>query len=207
LENSNSSEEGVEIMNGSPRTTGRLQSHDTPLHAGLSVALSYERAARHLHSLRYGAEFVYRIGVGLRSTRSRSCVLFFGGWAMRGQLWVEVVGDLIIARVRGEPTDSLLTECQEKVLFLVKDARRGKVLYDTLEMEAPPVDVPLAQRQLDAQLGPVTLRRAVVVPNSKLAYLARLAFGEGEYRVFYNDFSAAITWLNEPDPIERSTAQ
>jgi hypothetical protein len=58
---------------------------------------------------------------------------------MNGQLWVEVVGDLIIARVRGEPTEELLRECQEQVLFLVKDAGRGKVLYDALEMDAPPV--------------------------------------------------------------------
>jgi hypothetical protein len=36
------------------------------------------------------------------------------------QLWVEVVGELIIARVRGEPTESLLRECQERVLFLVR---------------------------------------------------------------------------------------
>jgi hypothetical protein len=43
------------------------------------------------------------------------------------------------------------------------------------------------------------LKRAIVVPNSKLAYLARLAFGEGDYRVFYNDMVAAITWLSRPD--------
>jgi hypothetical protein len=102
---------------------------------------------------------------------------------MQGQMGVEVVGDMIIARVRGEPTADLLRECQDKVLFLVRDAGRGKVLYDTLGMEAPPVDVPLAQRELDEQLGDIKLRRAVVVPNSKLAYLARLAFGEGDYRV------------------------
>jgi hypothetical protein len=118
---------------------------------------------------------------------------------MQGQMWVEVVGDMIIARVRGEPTAELLRECQNQVLFLVRDAGRGKVLYDTLEMEVPPVDVPLAQRELDEQLGNVKLRRAVVVPNSKLAYLARLAFGEGDYRVFYNDLSSAIRWL-ENDP-------
>lgn len=119
---------------------------------------------------------------------------------MQGQMWVEVVGDMIIARVRGQPTADLLGECQDKVLSLVRDAGRGKVLYDTLEMEAPPVDVPLAQRELDEQLGDIRLRRAVVVPNSKLAYLARLAFGEGDYRVFYNDLSSAIEWLSEDDP-------
>lgn len=119
---------------------------------------------------------------------------------MQGEIWVEVVGDMIIARVRGEPTGAILRECQDKVLFLVRDAGRGKVLYDTLEMEAPPVDVPLAQRELDEQLGDIKLRRAVVVPNSKLAYLARLAFGEGDYRVFYNDLSSAVRWLSDSDP-------
>ena len=117
---------------------------------------------------------------------------------MQGQLWVELVGDLVLARVRGEPTAELLRECQEKVLFLVRDTERGKVLYDTLEMDPPPVDVPWAQRQLDEQLGDIKLRRAIVVPNSRLAYLARLAFGEGDYRVFYNDMIAAIKWLSAP---------
>ena len=115
----------------------------------------------------------------------------------QGQAWVELVGDLIVARVRGEPNEQLLRETQDKVLFLVKDAGRARVLYDTLEMDAPPVDVPWSQRELDAKLGPTKLRRAIVVPNSKLAYLARLAFGEGDYRVFYNDMIAAIKWLSE----------
>ncbi len=113
----------------------------------------------------------------------------------QGQAWVELVGDLVMARVRGEPTGQLLRETQEKVLFLVRDAGRGKVLYDTLEMDPPPVDVPWVQRELDEQLGPIQLKRAIVVPNSRLAYLARLAFGEGDYRVFYNDMVAAIRWL------------
>ncbi len=114
-----------------------------------------------------------------------------------GQVWVELVGDLVVARVRGEPTEQLLREAQEKVLFLVRDAGRGKVLYDTLEMDAPPVDIPWAQRALDEQLGPIKLKRAIVVPNSRLAFLARIAFGEGDYRVFYNDMVAAIQWLAE----------
>ena len=54
---------------------------------------------------------------------------------MDGQLWVEPIGDLIIARVRGQPSEAL---------------------------------------------GDIHLRRAIVVPNTRLAYLARLAFGEGD---------------------------
>ena len=120
-----------------------------------------------------------------------------------GQLWIEPVGELIIARIRGEPSAELLRECQDQVLLLVQEARRGKVLYDALEMEPPPVDVPWAQRALDEALGPIALRRAIVVPNAKLAYLARLAFGEGDYRVFYNDMVEAVRWLSEELPAVR----
>lgn len=116
---------------------------------------------------------------------------------MENQLWVEPVGDLIIARVRGVPTETLLKECQERVLLLVQDTGRGKILYDALEMESPTVDVVLSQRKLDDELGSVHLRRAIVVPNTRLAYLARLAFSEGDYRVFYSDMTAAITWLGQ----------
>ena len=70
-----------------------------------------------------------------------------------GEIWVEFLGELVVAHVRGTPTENLLREAQEKVLFLVRDAGRGKVLYDTLEMEAPPVDVQWSQRALDEQLG------------------------------------------------------
>lgn len=118
---------------------------------------------------------------------------------MQGELWVERVGELIIARVRGEPTADLLRQCQAQVLRLVQETGQGKVLYDTLEMVPPPVDVPWVQRELDEGLGAVHLRRAIVVPNSRLAFLARLAFGEGDYRVFYNDIVAAVQWLSE-DP-------
>lgn len=112
------------------------------------------------------------------------------------QLWVEPVGDLIIARVRGLPTEALLEDCQDRVLQLFKDSASGKVLYDALELEAPPVDIPLAQRKLDESLGSLRIRRAIVVPNTRLAYLARLAFGDGDYRVFYNDMTSAIAWLS-----------
>jgi hypothetical protein len=115
---------------------------------------------------------------------------------MEGQLWIEPVGDIVIARVRGIPTVALLEEAQERIVQLVRETERGRVLYDALEMETPAVDVPLSQEKLDREIGPLKLRRAIVVPNTKLAYLARLAFGEGDYRVFYNDLTAALRWLS-----------
>lgn len=121
---------------------------------------------------------------------------------MTEQLWIEPIGGIIIARVRGVPTELILREAQERIALLVKETGQNKVLYDALEMETPPVEVPLSQWKLDKEIELVRLRRAIVVPNTKLAYLARLAFGEGNYRVFYNDLAAAVTWLgataNEP---------
>lgn len=113
------------------------------------------------------------------------------------QLWIEPVGNIIIARMRGVPTEALLRECQERILRLVKDIGQGRILHDVLEMSAPPVEVPVTQWELDKEIGAIKLKRAIVVPNTKLAYLARLAFGEGDYRVFYNDMTSAIDWLAE----------
>ena len=93
--------------------------------------------------------------------------------------------------MRGLPTEALIADCQQRLVQLLKDTRHGRVLYDALEMEAPPVDVPLHQQKLDKELGEVKLKRAILVPNTKIAYLARLAFGDGDYRVFYNDLAAA----------------
>jgi len=112
------------------------------------------------------------------------------------QLWIEPVGSIIWARLRGVPTEDLLRECQERVLQLVRDTGNGKLLYDAIELELPTVDPALVQQKLESERDPaLAIRRAIVVPNSRVAFLSRLAFGEGDYRVFYNDFSAAIRWL------------
>jgi hypothetical protein len=114
---------------------------------------------------------------------------------MAEQLWIEPVGNIIIARIRGVPTEALLKECQERILHLVRDVGHGHILHDVLEMEPPAIEVPLSQWTLDKQIGTIRLRRAIVVSNTRLAYLARIAFGEGDYRVFYNDMTAALAWL------------
>jgi hypothetical protein len=113
------------------------------------------------------------------------------------QLWIEPVGNIIIARVRGVPTQAILEECQERILLLIQETGQGRILHDVLEMEVPSIEVPLSQWELDKKVGRVRLRRAIVVPNTKLAYLARIAFGEGDYRVFYNDMAEAMRWLTE----------
>jgi hypothetical protein len=125
-------------------------------------------------------------------------------WSLNPQLWVEPVGDIVLARLRGRCDEEVLRECQRLVVELVKDTRQVKVLYDALELEDPTVDMALLQEKMDSeawdQPGHIPLRRAVLVPNTRIAYLARIAFGqfgEGAYRVFYNDMAQAILWLEE----------
>jgi hypothetical protein len=88
---------------------------------------------------------------------------------------------------------------KEWILNLVKETGRGLILQDCLEMETPPVDVPVSQWKLNEQASSIRLRRAVVVPNARLAYLGRLAFGNDDIRVFYNDMAGALAWLTGSD--------
>ncbi|HEU4853412.1 MAG TPA: STAS/SEC14 domain-containing protein [Telluria sp.] len=120
------------------------------------------------------------------------------------QLWIEPVGNIIVARLRGELSEDLIRELHERVVQLLHDTGHTRVLYDGLEMDSPDVGLALVQAQFDRQTKQLfsdrPLRKAILVPNTRLAYLARIAFGqfgEGEYRVFYGDLTQALRWLEE----------
>lgn len=117
---------------------------------------------------------------------------------MDGNLRVERSGDLVVATLSGLPTEALLRECQQQVLQLLGTADRGRVLYDARAMEAPAVHVPWLQRELDGE-PTARLRRAIVVSDTRVGFLARLAFGSSDYRVFYDDLEAATNWLGTAD--------
>jgi len=116
-----------------------------------------------------------------------------------GQLWVELVGGIIIARIRGTPTEDLIRECQHRVVALQSDTSCNRVMYDALELDRPAIDIVLTQQSLTEALKQPSVKIAIVVPNTAIAYLARLAFGEANHRVFYNDVTAAVLWLTEAD--------
>jgi hypothetical protein len=117
--------------------------------------------------------------------------------AFDGYLWVELVGGIILARLRGTATEELLRECHRRVIALQTETDCKRIMYDALELERPTVEVTLAQQSLTEALRHPSVKLAIVVPNTALAYLARLAFGEANHRVFYNDVAAAILWLKE----------
>lgn len=120
------------------------------------------------------------------------------------QLWIEPLGAIIVVRLRGHYSEALIKELHERVVQLLHDTGHTRVLYDSLEMEPPELELALLHEQLDGQLEQLfsdrPLRKAILVSNTRLAYLARLAFGqfgEGQYRVFYNDLAQALRWLEE----------
>lgn len=114
-------------------------------------------------------------------------------------VWVELSGDIIVARLRGDLNESHIADVQAKVLVLLGETERRRVLYDALEMDPPSIEMTVAQQQMSEQLHRKGARVAILVPNTRIAYLARIAFGQGDHRVFYNDLAAAVTWLTE-DP-------
>lgn len=113
----------------------------------------------------------------------------------QGTVWVELVGSIIIARIRGLPTESLVRDCHERVAALHAETECRAILFDALELDRPSIDTVLTQQGFSTALSASGARVAIVVPNTSIAYLARLAFGTVEHRVFYNDMAAAIVWL------------
>ena len=96
-----------------------------------------------------------------------------------------------------------------QVLGLAQNTHQVKVMYNALEMDTPSLDDALVQQELESdtwhRCESIPLRRAIVVSNTRVAFLARIAFGErgeGAYRVFYNDIVEALRWLDEQPECE-----
>lgn len=113
------------------------------------------------------------------------------------RLWVELVGQIIIARIQGEPSDELLALRHERILQIERDSACRKVLLDDLQMAAPSYTHIQKQRTLNPDLSALGFKIAVVVPNSQMAYLARMKFDHENHKVFYNDLVEAINWLSQ----------
>lgn len=114
-------------------------------------------------------------------------------------------GSIIVARVRGTCTHETVARCQQYVIEMAKGCDKVRILYDTLDMDIPDVNLVLLQQRVEVdtkiRLGAIPMRRAILVSNTRLAYLARVTFGqfgEGQYQVFYDKKDEAIKWLEAP---------
>jgi hypothetical protein len=111
------------------------------------------------------------------------------------QVWVGLVGDIILARLRGPSTAALLKECHERIVNVVQDTGCTKVLYHMLELEPSPTDTIAVQKALDREIENMPLRRAILVPNALLAFRAGMGFG-WDAQVL-GDMDKAVEWLEQ----------
>jgi len=111
----------------------------------------------------------------------------------------EVVGELIVARLQGEPTAGSLEGCQAQIMSLARASGVRGVLYDLRELVLPGTAL-LHQQALEHEIRALRLRRAVVVPNASIGYLARLAFSADDCPVFYGDYDGAVRCLTVGNP-------
>jgi hypothetical protein len=112
----------------------------------------------------------------------------------------EALGSLVVVRLTQPVSERALEECQLSVLETLAQTGSKAVLYDLTEMAPAPVNVLLYQRLLNEHVRHLDLRRAIVVPNTQIAHLARLAFGVGDYKLFYDDLEAAKRFLRDASP-------
>jgi hypothetical protein len=111
------------------------------------------------------------------------------------RVWVELVGKIIIARIIGEPSEELLELRHQMITQLSADSGCTKLLLDDLQMGTLTFAHLEMLRTLNLHFDEYGFRIAVVVPSSKMAFLARQQFTKEGHRVFYNDMIEAIAWL------------
>ena len=115
---------------------------------------------------------------------------------MDGRFICEVTGQLIVARLQGALAARVLEEGQAQIVSLVRSSRNASVLYDLRDLHFPLAQVLLHQQTIEHQVNSLPLRRAVVVSDVSVAYLARLAFSASDCRVFCGDYDAAAQYLS-----------
>jgi phosphoribosylaminoimidazole carboxylase (NCAIR synthetase) len=115
---------------------------------------------------------------------------------LNNQVWVERVSGVIMASMRGDVTKAMLCQRHEQILQIANDTSSRKLLLNDLEMHPMSYEMLEAQKVFNKQLEALHFKIAIVVPDSRLAYLARLQFNGAGQRIFYTDTAKAIEWLN-----------
>ena len=122
---------------------------------------------------------------------------------MDGRIVWEVVDQLVVARVHGGETGRELAEGHAEMLTSVRSSGRTSILYDLRELDVQLAKALLQQEESGCEAGGLRLRRAIVVSDMTVGYLARLAFSADDSRVFFGDYEAAVRYLSK-DSLPRS---
>lgn len=117
-------------------------------------------------------------------------------------------GNLIHAKYRGTMTMDLVREGERKIEALIEVAGNARVLYDTLDMDPPSMDLALEMKAFDGRIRNRVVRSATVVRDAMTAFLSKVAFAlSRNHKVFYDDLQRAVEWLKaEEERVGRAGA-
>ncbi|MGZ8853963.1 MAG: hypothetical protein ACXW2X_11270 [Thermoanaerobaculia bacterium] len=115
------------------------------------------------------------------------------------------VGNLVHAKSRGTMNMDLVRDAERKIEWFLDNTAGPVVLYDTLEMDTPTMELALEMKKFDGRIRDKVLRSATVVRDAGTAFMAKVAFVfSREHKVFYGDLDKALTWLRAAQPVEEA---
>jgi hypothetical protein len=114
-----------------------------------------------------------------------------------GRVEVKRNGPIITVTLIGWITEELTEEVQQRIQQELLHSHSSCILYDGLYMNDPSLTLVFLMQSFHQRLSDRISKSAIVVPGYRLAFLARVAFGndDSKYRVFYNDRQEAVEWL------------
>ena len=112
------------------------------------------------------------------------------------------LGNLIHATYRGAMTMDLVRDAERQIELLLNTTPDARVLYDTLKMDPPTMELAMEMKSFNSRIQPRVVRSATVVSDAKTAFMAKVAFVlSRDHKVFYNDLDKALEWLNAKKPV------
>jgi hypothetical protein len=111
-------------------------------------------------------------------------------------LLVDLIGGIIIAKVKGPLTEDIIRSRHAQIVRLALDTGCGKVLFDGRQTDIPSQATADLQRALNPSLKILNLRIAILITKTAQTNWARLAYINHEHQVFRDDLVSAVEWLN-----------
>jgi hypothetical protein len=107
-------------------------------------------------------------------------------------------GNLIHAVYDGAMNMELVQSGEQQIETLLRTTPEPVILYDTLKMAPPPIELAIEMKKFDSRIRHLVRRSATVVPDAMTAFMAKVAFAlSRDHKVFYGDLDAALRWLSE----------
>jgi hypothetical protein len=105
-------------------------------------------------------------------------------------------GKVIHAVYTGAMTMEIVRDGERMIEDLVQRVADPVILYDTLAMEPPSMQLAMEMKSFDGRIRNSVVRSATVVPDPSTAFMAKVAFVfSRNHKVFYHDLEAAYAWL------------